>query len=119
MNARAVATPFAWLALAGVLGSSVGAVAEDYGIAGGPVGADRIAKISQTIVTTSLTDKPDVSKWYGNAGGPVGADAIAYVSQTTVSIFKADFSEWYGRAGGPVGLAAVKRGSPSVARVKP
>lgn len=115
MKVEVNATPFAWLALAAVLGSSLSALAEDYGIAGGPVGADRIAKIAQAPVSPGPAD---VGQRFGNAGGLVGAEAIAHVSQTRVSASKADFAGWYGRAGGPVGFAAVKHADTKVAQLK-
>jgi len=106
------------IAFAVMLGSAAGALAGDFGRAGGAVGADRIVEISRTTVTSSLGNA-DFSKWYGNAGGPVGAEAIAQVVQAPVTpAGNVDYSQWYGRAGGPVGIAAVTSPAAKVARAK-
>ena len=71
-----------------------------YGIAGGTVGAERIAQLSSMHTTPVQTD---LSNWYGRAGGPVGVERAAAASapkayaagQTKAPIV-------YGRAGVPL-----------------
>ena len=109
---------FGAIALALLAGSTVSALAADYGRAGGPVGADRIVKVARTTVMSAHGDA-DFSKWYGTAGGPVGADAITHVAQTEVTpVGDVDYNQWYGRAGGPIGIAAVKSTEAKVTRAK-
>jgi len=91
LAAAAAAIAIPWLA------SADGTI---YGNAGGTVGAERIAELSQKQTTPVETD---FSNWYGNAGGPVGVERAAGASapkayaagQTKQPIV-------YGRAGVPL-----------------
>jgi hypothetical protein len=110
MNASSRIVVSTGLALASALVSVSGAWAEDYGRAGGGVGADRVLTVSRTAVTSGSGDV-DLGKWYGIAGGPVGADAVARIANTKVTpIGNSAFDAGLGRAGGPVSvLTAVQR----------
>lgn len=119
MKVRAIALTCAPLILAAVLSAAKFAQAEDYGISGGPVGWDRIVKISRMALSGPGDKAADITKWYGNAGGPVGADAIAQAARRASPAPSGDFALGYGRAGGPVGLASRQTtGSSKVVQMK-
>lgn len=71
-----------------------------YGNAGGTVGAERIAELSQRHTTPVQTD---FSNWYGNAGGPVGIERASAVSAPkSYAAGQSKLPIVYGRAGYPL-----------------
>jgi hypothetical protein len=89
-----------------------------YGIAGGPVGSDAIARTAKCDRTLRANAPEEMHKWYGIAGGPVGADAIAAGSHPgpSVSAGNEPAGTVYGRAGGLVGAEAIAASTKHVER---
>jgi hypothetical protein len=80
-----------------------------YGIAGGPVGSDAIARNARCDRTLRANAPEEMQKWYGIAGGPVGADTstVALHPGPAVRAGNEPAGTVYGRAGGVVGAEAI------------
>lgn len=76
--------------------------AENYGRAGGAVGAERIQQLA-TVTAKQQTQTPDLSNQYGRAGGAVGVQRVAGVTKAkTYAAGKVNTPTVYGRAGVPL-----------------
>lgn len=80
-----------------------------YGIAGGPVGSDAVARIANCGKTLHSNAPEEMRKWYGIAGGPVGTDAVAagLPAGPSINAGTERAGTVYGRAGGLVGAEAI------------
>jgi hypothetical protein len=84
------------------------AMAKWYGIAGGPVGSDAIARTVNCAGALRSASAEQLDKRFGRAGGPVGADAIAATAKAGLSsVAQHGAVPIYGRAGYPVGAEAM------------